>query len=527
MKNKTTFLSLLAVSALLAACGGNKPNASSTPAPASSHTPTPTSSVTPGQSSSNSSLEVKRSLEIVTEPTSLFVSKTLQLEVKATNGTVAYSVEGDAVSVSETGLVTGLAAGKATVKAYLVEDEKVFDTIELNVVDTILDTAVNPTVWDYEGLYSATPTLTNIEGQNGYATFRGVKGKEYMMKAKALISNPNASDTWSRVSLGHLNGETGTFHGMILSPGAGFGAPKVVVMDINASGEVGWGETTDRSQIWGHHGLSSIDWTQPIELASIRKGDLYYYFINGELFWMESNYLDLTAVDTVPAILVGQCKADFSEMSITTDDAEIEAVLSGDAAKQTLYPTDPAHVAISDLGKKIVFSGADDGASTNCKNFGAKSIGDAFTLPANKQATVSFDFTVQGWGATDGMPSLIFNINRYSTSVAESRAYIIAELGAGFTGWNGNADLPAGIGTGAQSYTDGAKIEVGQVYHVEATRLMTTGGQDTRIVISSGETTLLDFTHNWQDGYSGIAYGSFLSRNLNCTVDNIAITVAE
>ena len=452
---------------------------------------------------------------------------TLQIEVNAENGTVAYSVEGEAASVSETGLVTGLAAGKATVKAYLVEDETVFDTIELDVVDTILDTAVNPTVWDYEGLYSATPTLTNLEGQNGYATFRGVKGKEYMMKAKVLITNPNATDTWSRVSLGHVNEDNGAFHGMMLSPGANFAAPKTVVMDINASGEVAWGETTDRSQIWNHHGLSSFDWTQPIELTSVRSGDLYYYFINGELFWMESNYLDLTAVDTLPAILVGQCKVDVSEMSVTTDAEEIGAFLSTDAAKQTLYPTDPAHVEITNLGKKVVFSGADEGAATNPKDFGAKSIGDAFTLPANKQATVSFDLTVQSWGGTDGMPSLVFNVNRYLNPVAESRAYIISEFGAGFSGWNNNADLPAGIGTGVQPYADGVRIEVDQTYHVEATRLMTENGQDTRIVISSGETVLLDFTHNWQDGYSGIAYGSFLSRNLNCTVDNIAISIAE
>lgn len=526
MKRKTTLLTLLAASALLAACGPSGTSGTTTQTPSSTDESTNTAT-TPGETSTSTSTTVNRSIEIVTEPTSVFVTKTLQLEVNAENGTVAYSVEGEAASVSETGLVTGLAAGKATVKAYLVEDETVFDTIELDVVDTILDTAVNPTVWDYEGLYSATPTLTNIEGQNGYATFRGIKGKEYMMKAKVLITNPNGTDTWSRVSLGHVNEEKGTFHGMMLSPGANFAAPKTVVMDINAKGEVAWGETTDRSQIWNHHGLSSFDWTQPIELTSVRSGDLYYYFINGELFWMESNYLDLTAVDTLPAILVGQCKIDVSEMSITTDAEEIGAFLSTDAAKQTLYPTDPAHVEITNLGKKVVFSGADEGASTNPKDFGAKSIGDAFTLPANKQATVSFDLTVQSWGGTDGMPSLVFNVNRYLNPVAESRAYIISEFGAGFSGWNNNADLPAGIGTGVQPYADGVRIEVDQTYHVEATRLMTENGQDTRIVISSGETVLLDFTHNWQDGYSGIAYGSFLSRNLNCTVDNIAISIAE
>ena len=151
MKRKTTLLTLLAASALLAACGPSGTSGTTAQTPSSTDESTNTAT-TPEETSSSTSTTVNRSIEIVTEPTSIFVTKTLQLEVNAENGTVAYSVEGEAASVSETGLVTGLAAGKATVKAYLVEDETVFDTIELDVVDTILDTAVNPTVWDYEGL---------------------------------------------------------------------------------------------------------------------------------------------------------------------------------------------------------------------------------------------------------------------------------------------------------------------------------------------------------------------------------------
>lgn len=524
---KAKSLLILSAALLLVGCG---PSTSSSSSPSSTEesesdvTSSEVSTPEESESSTESTPEVVKSVEITTTTNELFITKTLQIEAEAEGGTLAYSVEGEAATIDATGLLTAVAPGSVTVKAYLSEDETVSDTLEVTILDTIVDTSVNTGSWNYEGVYSKDATLVNTA--NGYTTFKGVTGKDYMMKANVLLTNPDAGDTWSRVSLGHVNPETSAFHGMMLSPGPNFTAPKIVTMDIDASGNVGWGAVTDRSQAWNFNGLNEIDWTQPIELTSVRRGGDYYYYVNDKLYYKESNFNDFDEIDTLPSLYAGQVTATFTGMEITTETTVIDEYIAP-TKDQDLYPTYDDYVSIGEDGTSVTFTGANEGAPANPKDVAAKSLGDGFYLPANKQSTVEFDFKVTAWGGTDAMPSLIFNINRWDSTPNESRAYIISEFGAGFTGWAISGDLPTGIGTGAQPYEGGVRIEVAHVYHAKVVRLMTDGGQDTQIVISDGDTVLLDYTHNWQDGYSGAVVGSFMSRNLDAEITNITLTVAE
>lgn len=526
---KAKSLLILSAALLLVGCGpstsSSSPSSSAEESESeltsSSEVSTPEESESP---SSESTPEVVKSVAITTEVNEVFITKTLQIEAEVEGGTLAYSVEGEAASIDATGLLTAIAPGKVTVKAYLVEDETVSDTLEVTVLDTIVDTSVNPDSWNYEGVYSKEATLVNTA--NGYTTFKGVSGKDYMMKAEVVLANPDAGDTWSRVSLGHVNPETSSFHGMMLSPGPNFTAPKIVAMDIDAAGNVGWGAVTDRSQAWNFNGLNEIDWTKPIELTSVRRGGDYYYYVGDKLYYKESSFNDFDEIDTLPSLYAGQVTATFTKMEITTDVSAIDEYIAP-TKDQAFYPTYDDYVSIGEDSSSITFTGANEGAPVNPKDVAAKSLGDGFYLPANKQSTVEFDFKVTAWGGTDAMPSLIFNINRWDSTPNESRAYLISEFGAGFTGWAISGDLNPGIGTGVQPYAGGVRIEVDHIYHVKAVRLMTDGGQDTQIVISDGDTVLLDYAHNWQDGYSGAVVGSFMSRNLDAEITNITLTVAE
>ena len=194
-----------------------------------------------------------------------------------------------------------------------------------------------------------------------------------------------------------------------------------------------------------------------------------------------------------------------------------------------LYPSFKENVEVGE--NSIVFKNVGT-APQNAKDQAARSIGDALSMPSEKEAELTFDLKIDQYGANNPLPALAVTINRYD-GFAEARSFVIGESKAGFTGWNSNGSLNEGIGDGGRLYTatkedettENVLLDTTQTYKITCTRLMN-NGQDTKICVAKQDgTILLEYAHGWNDGYKGPVLLSFLARDINCTITNININV--
>ena len=473
--------------------------------------------------------ETKDSVEITVKPVTvaingsetaeIYVTRTVQLTVTKApaDAAITWATSDDEVAtVSENGLVTGVKGGEAIITA---TSGNASDSITVTVKDTVINAAVNADKFDMSGLYQDNAVLSG--SQNSFAAFNGEASQYYVASATVKVTAPSGSDTWSRVGISHYNGEK--YYGLMLSPGPDFNARKTVTMIVDATGNVEWGTITDRSQVWNQHDLGSIDFAD-VELTSVRAGNEFYAFINGELYYYENGIDGFTDADTIPVLNLGSCTAEFSAMAVTYGQEGVEEYLA--MADDSDYYASSDKVIIGDDGT-IKFTGASDGTCPlNAKDHAAKSIGAKAMLPAGKEGSISFDLTIDAVGSRDALPALAVTMNRYDGTYAEARSLVIGQYQAGWTGWNSNGDLNAGIGVPHNYQVDGsdARLEEGETYHITVTRLMNEEGQDNSIKVEDADGNILfEGTWGWHDGYSDRASVSFLCRDLDCTISNIVI----
>lgn len=473
--------------------------------------------------------ETKDSVEITVKPVTvaidgsetaeIYVTRTVQLTVTKAPADAAItwtSSDDEVATVSENGLVTGVKGGEAIITA---TSGNASDSITVTVKDTVINAAVNADKFDMSGLYQDNAVLSG--SQNSFAAFNGEASQYYVASATVKVTAPSGSDTWSRVGISHYNGEK--YYGLMLSPGPDFNARKTVTMIVDATGNVEWGTITDRSQVWNQHDLGSIDFAD-VELTSVRAGNEFYAFINGELYYYENGIDGFTDADTIPVLNLGSCTAEFSAMAVTYGQEGVEEYLA--MADDSDYYASSNKVIIGDDGT-IKFTGASDGTCPlNAKDHAAKSIGAKAMLPAGKEGSISFDLTIDAVGSRDALPALAVTMNRYDGTYAEARSLVIGQYQAGWTGWNSNGDLNAGIGVPHNYQVDGsdARLEEGETYHITVTRLMNEEGQDNSIKVEDADGNILfEGTWGWHDGYSDRASVSFLCRDLDCTISNIVI----
>lgn len=473
--------------------------------------------------------ETKDSVEITVKPVTvaidgsetaeIYVTRTVQLTVTKAPADAAItwtSSDDEVATVSENGLVTGVKGGEAIITA---TSGNASDSITITVKGTVINAAVNADKFDMSGLYQDNAVLSG--SQNSFAAFNGEASQYYVASATVKVTAPSGSDTWSRVGISHYNGEK--YYGLMLSPGPDFNARKTVTMIVDATGNVEWGTITDRSQVWNQHDLGSIDFAD-VELTSVRAGNEFYAFINGELYYYENGIDGFTDADTIPVLNLGSCTAEFSAMAVTYGQEGVEEYLA--MADDSDYYASSDKVIIGDDGT-IKFTGASDGTCPlNAKDHAAKSIGAKAMLPAGKEGSISFDLTIDAVGSRDALPALAVTMNRYDGTYAEARSLVIGQYQAGWTGWNSNGDLNAGIGVPHNYQVDGsdARLEEGETYHITVTRLMNEEGQDNSIKVEDADGNILfEGTWGWHDGYSDRASVSFLCRDLDCTISNIVI----
>lgn len=448
----------------------------------------------------------------------LYPTRTLQLTAtkNPADAAITWTSSNDEVAtVDAQGLVTGVAAGTAVITATCGNAQ---DNITITVKDTIVDTTVNADKFDMSQIYQDEPVLKGSE--NSFAMFKGEASVYYVASATAKITGTSTADTWSRVGISHYNGDK--YYGLQLSPGPDFNARKTVTMIINAAGEVEWGNVTDRSQVWNQHNLSAIDFSD-VKLTTVRCGNEFYAFINDELYYYEAGLKGFDNVNTVPVLNMGSCNAEFSNMQVSYGQEKVEEYLA--TADNSDFYASSDKVIIGDDGT-IKFTGASDQTSPlNGKDHAAKHIGAKGLLPADIESSISFDLTIDYVGSRDALPALAVTMNRYDGTYAEARSLVIGQYQAGWTGWNSNGDLNAGIGVphDYQLYGEAARLEEGSTYKVTVTRLMTDTGQDNKLTVQDSEgNVLFEGTWGWNnDGYTGRSAVSFMCRDMDCTVSNI------
>lgn len=523
--NKRNMLLVLPLMALLAGCQTNKPADSTESGTISSETET--------TASSSSEVVLNPSVKITAETKEVYITKQITLTANVTDSTdtVVWASSDTTKATVDGGVVTAVAAGEVKITASLSKNAEVKDEVTIKVLDALLDASVNASAWDFSKLYQADAAIEPVAASSGntndiktYAAFKNATGKQYV--AKAHFDVKSVGDwVWNTLTIGHINAD-----GQIYGTGFSQNSTKLITQFSKTAGGVEqlWGAMSDRSQIWDQYDLASFDITNGIDVMSVRDNGDFYFFMNGNLYWKEGEtFNDYDEIDTTPVIYLNGVDAKVSNLSVSTSAEEVAKVVS--TATKKYFPTYAANVEISDDQKIIKFKNTDS-ITDNNKDVAAKTIGDAALLPANKESKIEFDLAIDTWGSNNATPAVCVDLRRYDSDVAETRSFMVAETGISFAGWNYNGVMPAGLPAGETKYSDGTnniKMAQGKTYHVACTRLMLDGGQDTKLDVYDGETLVATATHNWQDGYKGNAVPFFSVRNVNATLSNITITVAE
>ena len=467
---------------------------------------------------------------LIEETLTGWVGDAMLLTPKTTGnvGTLLYSVSDEDRSVCTVdgdGQVALIGVGSATVTIASSLDPSVYATVRIVSKDTIVETDYRTDTMDYSSVRQDDPVIrtkadlgTNV---NAFARFRGVEGKVYMASATAKVSATSSGDTWSRIAIGHTaRSSDSIFHGWCLSPGQNDSMRKQVAMNISASGDVLWGNLTNNSQVWNSSMQKKLDFSS-VRLTSIRQGENYYYFVNDELVWMENRlFTDFNETDSIPTIHAASAEAEFSSLSATTDENRINAYLQEHSGNGKMYAYND-DVILNEDGTEITFSNAD---YASIKDNYAATIGDAFLLPAGKEATVEFDVTFKSWGTNAADALVALTLWNNGKANGDCRSACLGYQSWGMTGWNHNADFP-GIGAKADLP---APVELDTVYHVSVTRLMSeeNDSQDLSVAISS----ITDgWTWGWntETGSRGDCQIRFGAQNCTAVIGNISVRIAE
>lgn len=531
MKKKLlTITSLLLVVSLLSGCfGGNSgdPTGDSVE-PSTSVVGTTSEEPTSPVPSEEPSVELVPEISITNAETTIWMDETLTLTTELVNGegeTVAYTTSDELkATVDEAGLITPKGVGEVTIGAHLVSDPLIKAEKSFTIKDTVLDTAFGFGNFDYTNLKADEPsvvtTKANAEWPYAEAVYKNVSGRRYYAEASFEITGINTGWVWNRLSIGHRNAVLPEaeyiFRGLNLSYGDGSNKKTVIMETPN-----NWGETTDRSQVWGLNGISDIQFGvgETVKLSTLRDANDYYYYINGRLMWFETYDNRFLDADTAPAIVLHDYHARVFGMFATADANLIDAELAKAESKRVLFPTKAENVVIDAELKTIDFVNATAGwPFSNIKDTAAKSVGDAFSFPRDVNAVASFDFKVNSMVDPD-TSILAFTLNHWGKDASNrgpNRAITISfgNNGAGITEWDSNGDLPVTAGIplvypSPLQATNSVTIE----------RVIT--GADTSFVIKlNGEVIANTFV---AAGYTDAYTLWFGARTMNATISNYAV----
>lgn len=337
--------------------------------------------VSQGKATITASLNIeprcKGSVEITVEaaalPTSLtikgiqegiqWVGDTAKLEIQAQPADASSLVrwtssDTDVATVSEEGHLQFLNPGSVTITATSVADPKVTVSKDFTVKYGVFSSTMGSSMWDIsqQAEENARVSLSN-DNSGGYNSlyYRHVQSTKYYAEAFFKVSGLTANSwDWQGVGLGHgLNDSDTRF--FTFSPHSPVNTAnsfnKCIVRDMPTS----WGALTNRSQMWGEHGLDFINcFEDGVKIATLRDGDMYYYLINDEVYYVDetTKYSD---VPTYPVLVSESLPCTVTSYRATDDETEIDAILATEEFHKTFYPNN-IDIVDYDNDSRIVFN---------------------------------------------------------------------------------------------------------------------------------------------------------------------------
>jgi len=562
--NKKLLSSLLLSIMVITACGGNtststvKPSTSNTPssssvvAPSSTVTPstpdvTPSTPSTPDVTPSTpSSTVTPSSSSTVVEPLTISINgegsvwydETLTLTVeysKVVEDTVIWTSSDEAIATVENGVVTPKAAGTVVISAKLASDETISATHEVVVKDVVIDTSVDDGGWDFSSLKQDNPTIkTNgTEGSYKYETFanfKNVSGQKYYAEATFKMTSFLADNTWNRIAVGHrdMNANGGVqFRAYHASYGNGGDSIKTVVMEQPLT----WGEDTDRTQVWNQGGRKNWDFTN-LKLATLRNGNTYYYFVNDQLSWVESINERFNNIDTVPAITASDMNVEVSNMFATSNEEYVNAKLAEKETNKLFWGTIDNSVTVDETGDtpKITFDKSKDNSgnwpSSNIKDYAARSLGDALSIPAGKSATFTYDYKVTQYGNDTDASFTGLTFQRHTNNVKEMRSILVGKYKAAANAWGWDG----GINIGSSGFWDyenstgfTSSVKENETYTVKIEVNAYDTYREYRVYINDKDTGLC--WGDW-DKYTGALIVNVTGLSISSEISNFQYTIA-
>ena len=317
-------------------------------------------------------------------------------------------------SVNDTGYVSFLDRGEATITATSKDDTSVSASVTFSVKKGFFYSDKGSPYWDLthqaddENPYVYIPDTTPTGYHSLY--FKGVKSTKFFASVTFEIKKQLSTWVWQGIGLGSGLSEDSTRYFLFspIVPGQGNSYQKIIVKTLpNES----WPAITTRSQIWGQNGLNNIDVNRPITISMVRNGNDYYYLINNKLFYFD-NTTDYDGVETYPIMCAIDEEVKAYNYQYVTDSTAIDTMLQGDQYKKSFYSSND-DLVYYDSDSEFTFSSV----TTLSKDHKVMSLGDKAKVYGD--FTIEFDVKSLKYNETHidrGFTGLTINFTKYEAA---------------------------------------------------------------------------------------------------------------
>jgi len=264
-----------------------------------------------------------------------WVNENVNLFVTATpseaSSLVTWESSDEAVAaVSESGAVSFLTAGNVVIKATSTADTKISAHLTFEVKLGTFYSNKGSANWQLAN--QADPVNPRIElpgaSSSGYnsAYFNHYQGQRFYIEA-TFKTGALTGDAWAwqgiGVGTGLSDSDSRFFTFSPFAPNQGNTHNKTILRDMPTT----WGALTDRSQVWGEHGLNQIDSNDGVKIAMLRDNNRYYYLVNDQLHWVDdTNKYD--EINTYPVIVGFDMAVTVSDYHLVSDPSALDAKIS-------------------------------------------------------------------------------------------------------------------------------------------------------------------------------------------------------
>ena len=270
----------------------------------------------------------------------------------ATSTVTWSSSDSNVATIDEFGYVEFLTQGTVNITATSTLDSTVSKTITVIVKKGAFLTNIGSTNWNTahqgdDNAYVELPDETDSQSAGFHSLyFNGVSATSFYAEATFKVTRLTSNTwTWQGFGLGSgISDNNSRF--FTYSPWCqndSNGHNKTVLRDRP---EV-WDALTDRSQVWGEHGLNNISINDTVKMAILRDGDNYYYLINDELHWFDVNE-NYSGVKTIPYIFAYDIPVKVTNFYATADTQVVNEKLNLAEMKKSFYAANSTVSYVSD-----------------------------------------------------------------------------------------------------------------------------------------------------------------------------------